>query len=337
MLARPRILWPLLILAAALVAPAAVRAADPCPAPACITISGTVRGPVFEAVSGYRVLVQRADGYNVTVVTDASGAYSATVPLPSSSSQCYQIVGQADAFYANAATGAKRCSTGRVDLSPKVRIQGTLGEQKMYLPDASAPVALPVEVSALSRTYPAAFEGAPLPWVFKHSDPYQEASGGGYEHGHDGERGVFDAPSVRKIADEVWQYRWTRTIHLDHGAGFYEMDWGRGASMFDPMMECKMIWFGYGIDSLAPSSAVPGQTVTIMGRKFGSTPGALVLAGSGQVTTISGSSIVSWSKTEITFVVPPLAKTGWISVLPPTNLPTNAAYLNLDPVRIRLP
>ncbi|HEX9697383.1 MAG TPA: IPT/TIG domain-containing protein [Actinomycetota bacterium] len=336
--ARRRILLCVFAVAAALFAPSAARAADPCPAPACITISGAVRGPSFEAVPEYRVLVQRADGYNVTVATNAAGEYAATVPLPSSASQCYQIVGQADAFYANSTTGAKQCATGRVDLSPKVRLQSTLGEQKVYIPYATAGASISIEVSALSRTYPSPFDGAPLPWVRSHIDPLVDGEHEeGYGHDHHGERGVFDAPSVRVIAPGVWQYRWTETMPLDGGPGFYDMDWGRGVSAFDPMMECKMVWFGYGIDSASPSKALPGSTVTLSGRRLGATPGAVVLKGSGQVTTIAGSSIVSWSDSSVTFVVPPLAKTGWVAIVPPSGVASNAQYLDLDPVKVRLP
>lgn len=347
MFSRRRILLCVAAVAAALFAPGAARAADPCPAPACITVTGVVRGPAGEAVPEYRVLLQRADGYNVTVATDAAGAYRATVPMPSSASQCYQIVGQADAFYANSTTGAKQCATGSVNLSPKVRLQSTLGEQKVYIPVATGGASIPIEVSALSRSNPAPFDGAPLPWVVEHHDPageHEQAEGAadGHMHTHEhwmhhGSRGTFDPPSVRQIAPGVWQYRWTSTLHLDKGPGFYDMDWGRGTSAFDPMMECKMVWFGYGIDAASPAKVVPGQTVTLSGRRFGAAPGLVVLKGSGQVTTIAGSSIVSWNDTSVTFVVPPLAKTGWVNVVPASNVPSNAQYLDLDPIRVRLP
>lgn len=325
---------PVIAIAASILAPQASSAAD-CPAPACITISGDVRGPAFEAVPEYRVLIQRADGYNVTVATDAAGRFQAAVPVPSSSS-CYQIVGQADAFYANSRVPSKQCATGSVTLSPKVRLQSVLGEQKVYIRDATPGATIPIEVSALSRTYPAPFDGQTLPWVAGHQDPIAE--GGSNEEGHhEGESGAFGPPSVRVIAPGVWQYRWTETMRLDRGPGFYDMDWGRGASAFDPMMECKMVWFGYGIDSMSPAKAVTGSTITLSGQRFGGHPGSVVLKGSGQVTTITGSSIVSWSDTSVTFIVPPLSKTGWAAVVPPSNVASNATYVDLDPVKIRLP
>lgn len=337
---------PALAIAASILTPAASSAAPDCPAPACITISGVVRGPNSEAVPDYRVLIQRADGYNTTVATGAAGTFTATVPVPSSSS-CYQVVGQADAFYANSTVPSKQCTTGSVTLSPKIRLQSVLGEQKVYIPNATAGASIPIEVSALSRSYPAPFDGQALPWVIEHEDPaaeHEHASPGedGHMHIHNhwmhhGLRGSFGAPSVRTIAPGVWQYRWTETLNLDAGPGFYDMDWGRGTSAFDPMMECKMVWFGYGIDSLSPSKAVTGSTITLSGRRFGGHPGSVVLKGSGQVTTITGSSIVSWSDSSVTFIVPPLAKTGWASIVPASNVPSNATYLDLDPVKIRLP
>lgn len=346
MLSRRRVLLAVAAITAAVFAPSAVRAADPCPAPACITISGTVRGPSGEAVPNYQVLIQRADGYNTTVATDAAGTYTATVPVPSSS-QCYQVVGRADAFYANSNTGVKQCATGRVDLSPKVRIQSVAGDQKIYIPFATAGASIPIEISALSRSFPAPFAGAALPWVIEHHDPaadhtHAEGAADGHMHTHEhwmhhGERGQFGEPSVRVIAPGVWQYRWTETLHLDRGPGFYDMDWGRGTSAFDPMMECKMVWFGYGVDSVSPAKALPGQTVTLSGRRFGVTPSAVVIKGSGQVTTLSGSSIVSWSDTSVTFLVPPTAKTGWVNVVSASNVPSNAQFLDLDPVKVRLP
>lgn len=337
---------PVIAIAASIVAPQASSAATDCPAPACITISGAVRGPAFEAVPDYRVLIQRADGYNVTVVTDAAGTFQAAVPVPPSSS-CYQIVGQADAFYANSAVPSKQCATGSVTLSPKVRLQSVLGEQKVYIRDAAPGTTVPIEVSALSRSYPAPFDGQTLPWVVEHEDPLAEhehitpGEDGHFHvhnHGlHHGETGTFGAPSVRSIAPGVWQYRWSETLRLDSGPGFYDMDWGRGTSAFNPMMECKMVWFGYGIDSLSPAKAVTGSTVTLSGQRFGGHPGSVVLKGSGQVTTITGSNIVSWTDTSVTFIVPPLSKTGWASIVPPSNVPSNATYLDLDPVKIRLP
>ncbi len=312
--------------------------AAPCPAAACITISGRVTGPAGEAVPQYRVLVQRADGYNVTPITDATGRYEAVVPLPSST-QCYQIVGQADAFYANATTPAKSCVTQTVDLSAKVRTQSFSGSQKTYFPDASTSLTFPVEVQALSRSFPAPFDGAAMPWVFAYHDPHgAEAEEGGSHEMEEGERGEFAAPAVTKIADGVWKYSWTRSITLPAGQpGYYDFDWGRGTSAFNPMMECRMYWFGYGADSLTPQRAIAGQTVTITGRRLGAEAGRVVLKGSGQVTVIEGSSIVSWTDSSVTFAVPPLAKTGWASIEPPSRVATNAVYLSLDPVKVSLP
>ncbi|MGH2830352.1 MAG: IPT/TIG domain-containing protein [Actinomycetota bacterium] len=298
-----------------------------CPGTACITISGAVTGPMGEPVSGYVVGLQRSDGYGATATTDAGGTYVASVPVPPPGA-CYQVVGRSDPFYAQAGGGQKFCATATVNLSPKVRINGVGGPQKVYLPDASQAAAVPVQVSALSRSFPAPFDGQPLPWESEYADP----AGGDERHDH----GRFGAPEARRIGDGVWQYVWSAVMTLPaNQAGFYDMDWGRNGSAFDPMMECKMIWFGYGIDS-PPQKALPGGTVTLDGRRFGARPGSLVLKGSGAVTTVSGANIVSWSDTRIVFTVPPLAKTGWISVSPPSGVESNAQHLSLDVATVPL-
>lgn len=332
-----------LAVAAGMVAPSAAEAAG-CPAPACIVISGTVAGPLGEAVPEYRVLVQRSDGYNVTVLTNGAGQYAAEVPVPSPS-VCYQIVGQADAYYTNSTTGQKQCASGVVDLRPKIRIQSVVGQQKIFIASTNATTTIPIEISALSRRYPAAFDGQALPWVIEHHDPSASHShiapnADEHFHVHDhslhhGQTGVFVPPSVRTIAPGVWQYRWNAAMTLPTNApGYYDMDWGRGASVFDPMMECKMVWFGYGLTQVAPAQTLPGSTVTASGIRLGVVPGKLVLRSAGQVTTIEGNAILSWSDTSVTFVVPPLAKSGWIAAVTPARVISNAQYLALETLRI---
>lgn len=283
-----------------------------------------------EAVPQYVVALQRADGYSVTATTDAAGAYAATVPVPPANA-CYQVVGRSDAYYAQTGGAQKFCTTSTVNLTPMIRINGIAGSQKVYIPDSSQQMAIPIRVSALSRSFPAPFDGQPLPWHAGFTKPDGTEP---YSHHAGGTHGVFGAPEVRRLAENVWQYVWSSemTLPANH-AGFYDMEWGRDGSVFEPMMECQMVWFGFGIDS-PPQKAIPGGTVTINGRRFGAEPGSIVLKGSGAVTTISGTGIVSWSDTQIVFSVPPLAKTGWVSVVRPSGVPTNAQYLEIGPVRI---
>lgn len=301
-------------------------AVEPCPEVACITVSGTVTGPHGERVRDYTVIAQRSDGYNETIKTKTDGAFTFSLPLPAPNA-CYQIAGRADPFYTVSNVTQKQCTTGTVTLQPKYRINGLSGQQKTYLGNATRAVDVPVEVSALSRTFPAPFANDPLPYVFSHHHPDDKVNGID-DHVHHGATGFFDPPSVRKIGDGVWQYRWTDSIKLPGGRpGYYDMDWGRGTSVYSPMMECRMIWFGFGTATLAPAKAAPGTVVTINGQRMGSEPGAVVIKGSGQVTRIDGAQIVSWTPATVKFLVPPGAKSGWVAVVPPSGVATNAQPL----------
>lgn len=321
-----------LAVVATIVSPSLANAAE-C-APACITISGSVIGPMGEAVPDYNITFQRPNA-NFLAKTDAAGAFSIELALPTSSSQCYQVAGQPDAFYAHSSVAGKVCGTAAgVNLYPKIRSNSFSGSQKVYIPDPSVSQYIPVEVQALSRTYPAPFDGQPMPWTFGHYDPMSDEP---YEYGeqHHGYGGVFNPPTVTKIADGVWKYAWTKTVYLKATkVGFYDFDWGRGDSVFNPMMECRMYWFGFGIESFTPARPLPGQTVTVTGRSLGSVPGAVRIRSTGQTSVIEGSSIVSWSDTSVTFVVPLNAKTGYLFLSPPSGVATNQLYLPLDATRL---
>ncbi|HVL91614.1 MAG TPA: IPT/TIG domain-containing protein [Actinomycetota bacterium] len=316
------------LIAAAIVTANPAGAVEPCPAVACVVVNGTVVAPHGERVADYTVIAQRADGYHKTSKSNATGAFTFTLPLPTPN-QCYQIAGMSDPFYTVSNVPQKQCSSSTVTLHPRYRINGLSGQQKVYLGSAAENVEIPVEVSALSRTYPAPFANDPLPYVFSHHHPDDKVSGLD-DHVHHGATGFFDPPVVRKIADGVWQYRWIDSIKLPGGQpGYYDMDWGRGTSVFNPMMECRMIWFGYGISKSSPAKATPGTIVTIDGQRLGTEAGAVVIKGSGQVTTISGSSILEWTPTRVKFIVPPTAKSGWVEVVPPSGVPTNAQPLGI--------
>jgi hypothetical protein len=332
-----RFLIALAAIAATIAIPAVAAHATPCAPGACITISGTVTGPDGEAVPSYTVQVQRADGYSAQAVTAANGVYSVDVPIPASASQCYQIVGVADSFYANSTTGVKMCAAGTANLNPRVRTQSFVGQQKNYLADSSKDVVVPIEVEALSRTYPATFAGERMAYTFGFDDPWGSTVTGRDPDVGEETEGIFAAPAVRQIAAGVWQYTWDTSVTLEGGnPGYYDVDWGRRAdaeSAFDPMMECRMYWFGFGTDSISQSKALPGQIVTLHGQRLGSVPGAIKFKGSGQVTIVSGTGIVSWSDTSVTFQIPVNAKSGWVDAVMPSGIETNAQYIDLDPAK----
>lgn len=332
MRSRPRVLLALAFAAIGLFGTSNASAVTPCPSAACTDITVVVTDPHGNAVPSYAVTAQRADGYNETLATNASGRVEFHLPLPPPNG-CYQIVGRPDAFYANTFLSYKLCNDATIALKPLYRINGISGQQKVYLGDTSATITVPVEVSALSRTYPAPFHNDRLPYIFEHHSPHAD---GEHHHGGEGEelgQQYFGAPSVAQIAEGVWQYKWSYDVALPaHEYGYYDMDWGRNGSTFNPMMECRMIWFGYGIGSITPAKAVPLLTkVTVAGQHLGADRGTLVIKGGGAVTTISGSQIVSWTDSSVTFTVPPGTKSGWVTVVPPSGVGTNAQYLQVQP------
>lgn len=303
-------------------------ALDQCAGPACIAIDGVVTDPHGNPAPQYQVDVQRADGFHESTKTNASGWFFFKVPLPTPNN-CYQIVGRPDAYYTTSNFSQKACSSTTVDLQPKYRTNGVTGYQKVYLGDIRQTVTVPVSVSALSRTYPAPFHHDHLPWLISHRNP-SDVVGRGQEHVHHGSTGHFDEPVVRKIANGVWQYLWSGNIVLpEHVAGFYDLGWGGHHSVFSPMMDCRMVWFGFGTASIAPSKALPGTKVSITGQRFGSAPGAAVLKGQGQVTRIEGAQIVTWTDSKIEFLVPPTAKSGWVTIEMPSGVTTNAQPLTI--------
>lgn len=321
-------------MAAGLIGTTSADALEPCPSPACTDITVVAVDAHGNPAPSYAVTAQRADGYNETKSTDGAGRIEFHLPVPPPNG-CYQIVGRSDAFYANSNLPYKLCGDATIGLRPMYRINGISGLQKVFLGDTSSTITVPVEVSALSRTFPAPFDGDKLPYIFEYHSPFDASSG---EHEHDGhgeelDQQYFPAPTVRQIAEGVWQYLWKYDIALPaHEPGYYDMDWGRNGSTFNPMMECRMIWFGFGTQSISPSKATAVLTkITITGQHLGSTPGSLVLKGAGQVTTISGSAIEKWTDSSVTFTLPLGAKSGWISVVPPSGLATNAQYVAVNP------
>jgi IPT/TIG domain-containing protein len=327
-----RTLLAAVFVAAGLMGTNSASAVQPCPSPACTDITVNVTDAHGIAISQYFVTAQRADGYNETKSTNNAGRVDFNLPIPPPNG-CYQVVGRPDAYYANTFLPYKVCNDATVGLKPLYRINGISGQQKVFLGDTSATITVPVVISALSRTFPAPFANDKLPFVFEHHAPLAD---GTHEHGGETEelgQQYFAAPTVSEIAEGIWQYLWNQEVVLPaHEPGYYDMDWGRNGSTFSPMMECRMIWFGFGIGSISPAKATPVVTkVTVKGTHLGNNPGTLVLKGSGQVTTITGSNIVSWNDSAVTFTVPIGTKNGWVTVVPPSGVPTNAQPLQVQP------
>ncbi|GAC1412922.1 MAG: hypothetical protein NVSMB57_08400 [Actinomycetota bacterium] len=315
----------------------AVRAETPCPEAACTIITGSAFDPHGRPAPSYSVSVRKQNGIIATTTTDAAGGFRFALP-PTVPNDCYQVYGSADAFYSASSVPRKVCSSITVRLTPYYRIQGVSGLQKVYLGDTSKTITIPVEISALSRVYPAPFANDPLAYGFDHHHPAdntpEPGSDEGLAHRHASDEGHFAPPASRKIADGVWQYIWKQNVVLpEHTPGYYDMDWGiksgDRSSVFSGMMDCRMVWFGYGLSSISPSTALPGQTVTITGLRLGNEQGKVIIKGSGQVTTISGTSIISWTTNTVKFVVPPGTKSGWVAAIPPQAVRTNAQPLSV--------
>lgn len=297
-----------------LAATAGAQAADPCPVALCIQIDGFAEDPHGNPAPHYTVVAQRNDGYHETTTTDADGHFTLQLPMPLPT-DCYAVSGRADQFYANASGGKRVCDTGTLTLKPKFRIHGT-GASKVFLGDVTKHIWIPVTVYALSRSNPAPFELDELPYSFAHDH-------GSTEHGHARSSGVLGDPAVKQIARNVWQHTWSTTIHLpSHIPGFYDMDWGKGYSVFNPMSDARKVWFGYGIATINPSTVVPGSPVTVTGVRLGSQPGTVSVQG---IET----TVAEWTDTSITFIVPPTAKTGYVVATPPSGVATNPLFLKV--------
>ena len=63
------------------------------------------------------------------------------------------------------------------------------------------------------------------------------------------------------------------------------------------------------VDSISPTSAQPGDTVTVTGGGFGTTAGTVALAS-------ANATVSSWSPTSITFTVPSAGQTGPLTITP---------------------
>ena len=83
------------------------------------------------------------------------------------------------------------------------------------------------------------------------------------------------------------------------------------------------------VDGIAPTSAQPGDTVTVAGGGFGTTAGTVTLAS-------ANATVSSWSPTSITFTVPAAAQTGPLTITPvDTGAPANEPSLTVThPVSI---
>lgn len=302
-------------------------AIEPCPNEACTDIAGVVLDPHGNPVPFYPVIATREGdpGYREKTSTDAGGRYAFHLP-PATLNGCYHVMGQANDYYAQSSPTKRLCSDTTANLYPKYRINLVGGVHSKFIPDDSRDVALPVTIRALSRTNPAPFAGDPLPWELEFQGPQDPA------HTEIG-GGVFSEPQVGRVAEGVWEYRWAGSVTLPAGRpGHYDMDWGAKAeegSLFNPMMECLMVWYGFGLTAVQPAKALPGTMVTLSGTLVGDSPGKIQLQGPGRVWWVSGSSILSWSDRRIEFLLPVDAKSGWV-----TAWTAGGAHTNRQPVSV---
>lgn len=305
----------------------AAHATEPCPGPACTDITGAVADRHGNPIPGYVVVARHnSSNYTEQATTDAAGRYELHMPL-GTPTDCYTVFGQANEYYSGTTYPKRVCGDATANFSPFYRLyldQWSGEEQATFLADGSAAVEIPVRVVVNSKTFPAPFRNDPLAWDLGFQGPQQkdEESLGG----------TFDAPEVREAAPGIWQYRWRGSITAAR-AGHYDMDWGvktGESSVFEPGMECKMVWFGFGITSVSPARILQGSTATVSGIRLGDAPGRLELIGKGKKWQISGSSILSWTDTEVRFVVPLDATSGRLTAWTASGTPTNRRYLEVS-------
>lgn len=294
-----------------------------------ITISGRVTDPHGNPVPSYPVIATREGGVcREQTTTDANGSYTLDLPF-GDPTHCYYVMGQADEFYAQTKPTKKLCGDTRgVNLLAKYRISLVGHTHSRFIVDDSKDVLIPVIVYAHARTPKVPFAPVPLAWVFR----YEPLGKGDHELLG---QGALTDPEVRQIREGVWEYRWVTSVTLPaRKPGHYDMDWGAKAdpnSIFNPMMECLMVWFGFGITGVSPSEgALPGQVVTVSAKGLGDARGEVILynrlvkdSWNREVGAVPSVLVLSWSDTEVRFLLPADARTGWLQVKTGSGARTN--------------
>lgn len=291
-----------------LLAATGAHANDTCVDSLCIDITGKVVDPHGNGVPNIAVWAQGAGQHREETVTDASGAYQFHLPQQTGFNGCWLIGGKPDMFYA-VGTAGSFCKDSTVNIPSAYRTvaQAPKGREYFY-PDATQPVPMDLEVYANAHTYPAPFHNDPMTWVVT-DHPL------GTSTKVIAQQGTFSQMTVTKIGD-VYKYVWKHHILIQpHGESMVHVDWGIG-STFANMMDCRMLWFGFGITKISPSNALPGQVVTIDGLGFGTKTGRIYMQieRGTKAGYIDPSNIVSWSPTRIQFVVPVNGWSGYLRV-----------------------
>ncbi|MFN2642233.1 MAG: IPT/TIG domain-containing protein [Actinomycetota bacterium] len=286
----------------------------PCVDVNCRDVTGTVTDPHANPIAGITVWLKTTNGYTETGVTDAAGHYAVHMPIPSTVT-CPIAGTFADEFYAGDAYRGKLCDDATLDFHPKYRVRATAPSREIFFPDYSKAATIHLVLYANSHSYPAPFAKDPLSWTLTNHTVSSGTKALAAQ-------GIFTAPTATKVATGVWSYVWQADLTSKVSSPtMVHVDWGNGTN-FAQMMDCRMLFIGEGITSISPATAVPGQLVTIKGQSFGTTAGHIQLNGYGYQGGIDPTSIISWTTTEIQFLLPADAKNTWIRVF--TNSGANA-------------
>jgi hypothetical protein len=271
----------------------------------CIDVTGKVIDPHGNGVPNINVWAQGAGSQRVNTTTNAAGAYELHLPQQTGTNNCWLIGGSPDMFYAIGNAGT-HCTDGTVNIPALYRTvaQAPAGREFFY-PSTTQSVPMDLEVWANSHTYPAPFENDPMRWTIT-DHPLGESVK------RVAQDGAFSTRTVTKIGD-VYHYVWRHHIIIEpHGASMVHVDWGLN-STFHSMMDCRMLWFGFGMQKISPSNALPGQVVTIEGVGFGTKLGRVYMTTDRGTRSsyVDPSNILSWTPTKVEFIVPVNGSSGF--------------------------
>ena len=284
------------------------QANDNCVDAICIDITGTVVDPHGNGVPDIVVWAQGAGQNRETTTSDANGHYTFHLPNQTSYQGCYLIGGKPDPYYAVGVAG-NFCKDGVVNIQTAYRsiAQAPKGREYVYT-DVTKPVTMDLAVQALSHTYPAPFENDPMTFTVT-NHPLGASTRSVMQEANFSER------TVSKVG-EAWLYVWKEHITITPtGASMVHVDWGFH-SVFANMMDCRMLWFGFAMTKVSPDNVLPSQIATIDGYGFGTKKGKIYipLERGTKAGYVDPNNIVSWTPTQIQFIVPTNAWSGWFRV-----------------------